>query len=169
MTALICVSHLCRSFERESFDCGIEELNIFIRYHALKNQKLRISKTWVAHENKSKAILGFHTMCTSSISAIVLPPHLRKRLPRYPIPCVLLARLAVARSSRGTGIGKLLLKDAIKKTIQTSELIGAFALLVDAKDDEARDFYEYYGFLSLPDQPYTLFLPVATFRQISNS
>lgn len=165
-TKLICVSPLVRPFDRESFNCGKPELNVFIRNHALNNQKLSIGRTWIAHEEKSTTILGFYTVCASAISATDLPRLLRKKLPRYPVPCVLLARLAVDLTSQGRGVGKLLLKDAIEKTLQIGDAIGAYALLVNAKDDEAKSFYEYYGFLSLPDQPYTLFLPVTTFKQI---
>ena len=162
---LVCVSPLDRTFDRGSFDCGAAKLNVYIQNHALHNQRLNIGATWVAHEANSKKILGFHTVCASTISAAALPEPLRKKLPRYPVPCVLLARLAVDLSSQGIGVGKVLLKDAIERTLQISETIGAFALLVDAKDDEARGFYEHYGFLSLPAQRSTLFLPVSTFKQ----
>jgi GNAT superfamily N-acetyltransferase len=168
-TALIRVSPLDRSFHLEAFDCGIAELNKFIKNYALKNQKQRISRTSVAHEENSITILGFHTLSAASISATALPQDLRNKLPRYPVPCVLLARLAVDRNSQRIGIGKLLLKDAIEKIMHISALIGAYALLVDAKEDRARSFYEYYGFLRLPDRPYTLFLPIDTFADIPNS
>jgi len=75
-------------------------------------------------------------------------------------PCVLLARRAVDRESQQRGIGSLLLRVAIEKILQTSRVVfGAFALIVDAKNDRARDFYEKYGFLRLPEQPYTCFCP----------
>jgi len=163
--AAVCISPLDRSFDRGRFDCGVEELNCFIRLYAFRNQELGISKTWVAHKENREFILGFHTLSAASISVKALPSEISKKLPRYPIPCVLLARLAVDRDSQQRGIGSLLLKDAIEKTIQTSRVVGAFALIVDAKSDRARDFYEKYGFLRLPEQPYTLFLPISTLTQ----
>lgn len=163
---MVCFSPLDRHFNRRAFDCGKPELNIFIRNHALKNQSLSIGRTWVAHRKSSTTILGFHTTCAATISAEILPQTLSKKLPRYPIPCILLARLAVDLVSQGIGIGKLLLKDAIEKTLLISDVVGAFALIVEAKDENAKSFYEHYGFLSFPYLPQKLFLPVSTFKQV---
>lgn len=166
--ALLRVSPISRAFNRGSFDSGVEDLNIFLCHKALRNKKQRISRTWVLHEEESQDIIGYYTLCSSSISVAELPHEIIRKLPHYPIPCVLLARLAVGLIWQGNGMGKKLLKDAINKTIQISQIAGVFALLVDAKDDNARSFYEHYGFLRLPTEPYTLFLPMQTlFQQYS--
>jgi len=90
-----------------------------------------------------------------------LPEATAKKLPRYPvIPAVRIGRLAVARIFQGRKLGGLLLADAIKRSLHTG--VGVYAVLVDAKDQRAADFYGKFGFMPLLDQPLTLFLPVST-------
>lgn len=92
-----------------------------------------------------------------------LPQDLVKKLPRHPVPVARMGRLAVDASAKGNGLGKLLRVDAMERVQTASELIGVFALLVDAKDDSAKTFYLKYGFISLIDEPMTLFLPLTNF------
>ena len=87
-------------------------------------------------------------------------------MPHYPIPAVLLGRLAVDRSVQGKGLGEFLLVDALKRVAAASQTIGVHAVLVDALHEAAAAFYAAYGFVPLVDRPLTLFLPLATVRRL---
>lgn len=80
-----------------------------------------------------------------------------KDLARHPVPMMLLARIAVEASWQGRGLGSGLLKDAMQRTVQAADIAGIRAFAVHAKDDEARSFYEHFGFTPLPSDPYHLF------------
>jgi len=92
-----------------------------------------------------------------------LPPELAKPLQHYPVPAVLLGRLAVDRAYQGRRLGELLLLDAARRVVRASAAIAVYALVVDAKNEEARSFYERYGFRRFPDAPSRLFLTLDTF------
>ncbi len=111
--------------------------------------------------NDARAITGFYTLAATSVAVDALPSDLTKRLPRYPlVPAVLMGRLAVAVEYQGQGLGRALIFDA---AIRTDRLgIGAFAIIVDAKDDRAVEFYRANGFALIPGQARRLFVPVAT-------
>jgi GNAT superfamily N-acetyltransferase len=88
-----------------------------------------------------------------------------KRLPRYPlVPATLLGRLAIDRREQGRGYGRFLLADALRRAVRSE--IASFAVVVDAKGDAARSFYEREGFLSFPDQPMKMFRPIADIRKL---
>jgi predicted N-acetyltransferase YhbS len=95
---------------------------------------------------------------------VSLPAKLAKKLPRHAVPVVLLARLAVARGAQGRGLGGILLRDALLRSLELSESLGIYAVVVDALDDEAVSFYEKFGFLRLTDAEMRLFLPLSTIR-----
>ena len=111
--------------------------------------------------NDAPAITGFYTLAATSIAVDALPRDLTKRLPRYPlVAAVLIGRLAVALEYQGRGLGRALIFDA---AIRTDRLgIGAFAIIVDAKDDRAVEFYRANGFALIPGEARRLFVPVAT-------
>ena len=111
------------------------------------------------------AIGGYDTLSASALKLAELPESTIRRLPRYPlIPATLLGRLAVDRRFQGRGYGRFLLADALWR-IARSE-IASFAVVVDAKDDAARRFYERESFLPLLDQPMKLFRPVADIKKL---
>ena len=94
------------------------------------------------------------------------PHRLGKGLARHPIPLMLLARLAVATSWQGKGLGSGLLKDAMLRTLQAADIAGIRAMAVHAKDDEARAFYERFGFVPAPTDLYHLFVLIKDVRAI---
>lgn len=106
------------------------------------------------------SILGFYTLSTSAIELISLPESQARKLPKHPLPAALLGRLAVSRSRQRTGLGRLLLANAIRRTLAVSDQIGIYAILVDAIDEDARGFYHHYGFVSMQSQGHRLFLPL---------
>jgi len=93
-----------------------------------------------------------------------LPVEIARKLPRHPIPAALLGRLAVDENARGTGVGKMLLMDAITRTLTVSREIAIYAMVVDAIDAEAGGFYRQYGFLPLSQDSQRLFLPLKSIQ-----
>ena len=91
-----------------------------------------------------------------------LPESTRKRLPRYPIPAMRLGRLAVSLNHRGQGLGEILLVSALHLSLKLQDDVGLYAVIVDAKDDQAISFYKHFGFIPLPDNERELFLPFST-------
>jgi len=93
-----------------------------------------------------------------------LPEKPARKLPKHPIPAALIGRLAVNRNAQGCGIGKMLLVDAIKRTLSVSDQIAIYAMVVDAINDNAKGFYEQFGFVRLSDDSSRLFLPLKSFE-----
>ncbi|HLC17143.1 MAG TPA: GNAT family N-acetyltransferase [Thermodesulfovibrionia bacterium] len=156
---------LDKSFDRDSFDCGSVELNNFLKTKARQNQSAGANRTFVAvaSGDNDKKVLGYYSLSMGEIELSSLPPDHLKKLPRHPVPVARMGRLAVDASTQGQGLGKLLLVHAMKQVQAASKHIGVYALLVDSKDDSAKNFYLKYGFTSLVDDSMTLFLPLASF------
>lgn len=154
---------LDRSHSRGGFDCGNPELNTFLKATARQHGQKGISRTFVLTDG-TPAILGFFTLTLCEVVAQELPPAYARRYPAHRLPAVRLARLAVSRKAQGKGFGELLLADAVQRTGLIAEQAGVIGLFVDAKNDSARCFYERYGFLTIPDLPLHLFLPIETIR-----
>jgi GNAT superfamily N-acetyltransferase len=111
------------------------------------------------------AIGGYYTLSATSVNLAELPAQATRKLPRYPlVPATLLGRLAVDRRHQGKGCGRFLLADALFRSVRSE--IASFAVIVDAKDENARRFYERESFLPFPDQPMKLFRPVADIEQL---
>ena len=81
-------------------------------------------------------------------------------MPKYPVPVVLLGRLAVAKSHQNKGLGSLLLTDSLQRVLQASQVMAVYAVVVDALNDRAAEFYQQFGFIPMPSQPLKLFLPI---------
>lgn len=130
--------------DRLSFSSGDAELDRFFHKFASQNQfQLHIGTTYVAvHERE---ILGFVTLSSTSITIEHLPRSARKRLPRYPLPALRLARLAIAQKSQGQGIGKQLMRATFQIAHEIADRTGCVAVVVDAKAN-AVSFYEQFGF-----------------------
>lgn len=156
---------LDKTYDKSSFDCGYEQLNDFIQTRARQNQTLGFNKTFVAivKNDKAKKILGFYCLSMGEIDLPSLPPEIVKKLPKHPVPVARMGRLAVDKSAKGQGLGQHLLVDAMKRVQAAASSVGVYALLVDAKDVNAKSFYQKYGFLELTSNPMTLFLPLASF------
>lgn len=110
-------------------------------------------------------IAGYYTLSATSVQLAELPAQTVRKLPRYPlVPATLLGRLAVDRRQQGKGYGRFLLADALYRAARSE--VASFAVIVDAKDDGARRFYERESFLPLPDQPMKLFRPMVDIRRL---
>jgi GNAT superfamily N-acetyltransferase len=132
-----------------------EALNRFLLRYALQNQQAGASQTYIAIAGDD--VVGYYTLVVGQVEYAAASEPLTKGLARHPVPIMLLARLAVATSWQGKGLGAGMLKDAMQRTLQAADIAGIRAFAVHAKDDEARAFYERFGFSPLPSDPYHLF------------
>ena len=152
---------------RADFDCGVPVLNHFLQTKASKEMQQNLNTTYVSttdEENTLKPILGYYTLSASSLVLSSVPANLAKHVPpNYQLPTERIGRLA--RDKNYPGTGGILLKDALLRIAKTSDSIGIYGIEVDAKTDEAKSFYEKYGFISLVDNQYSLFLPLKTVLQ----
>ncbi len=157
---------LSNQHNRSVFNCGDAALNDYIQKYALQDIKRNIGRTFVVvQEDAQEIILGFYTICAGSINFENLSPNLKK-LPRYPIPITRIGRLAVDISMQGKGIGEYLLMDGLHRSMGLADAqLGIFGVVVDAKHEKAKRFYNKYGFIELTNSPLTL---IITIQQIRN-
>jgi len=149
--------------DRQAFDCGEPALTEFLHARAAKHQALRVSRTFVLSDNiEPRKILGFYSLCNCQIGRDDILPEEARKLPQYPLPAILLARLGVDQNAQGKGYGELLLMDVIKRCALVSQQTGVYAVVVDAKHDHAKRFYERFGFTQIKTQALTLYLPLGT-------
>lgn len=139
-----------------SFDCGQPALNQFLQRFALVSQKANSAQTYVCC--KAGEVVGFYSLAVGSVEPEAAPVRVTKGLARHPVPVMILARLAVDRTHQSGGLGAALLKDALLRTLQAADIAGIRTLLVHAKDDTARSWYERWGFEPSPTDRYHLFL-----------
>lgn len=158
------IEKLRRHHHVDSFDCGEEALNRFLVRYAFQNQQAEASQTYVALVGDE--VIGFYTLVVAQVEYDDAPQRLGRGLARHPIPLMLLARLAVATNWQGQGLGSGLLKDAMLRTLHAAEIAGLRAIAVHAKDDDARAFYERFGFVPAPTDPYHLFALLKDVRAI---
>ena len=161
------IEKLNSSHVLENFDCGVPELNNFLVKYALQNQSANSANTYVACENGS--IIGFYTLAVGSVIHAQAPKRITKGLARHPVPVMILARLAVDKSQHGKGIGRGLLKDVLLRTAQASDIAGIRALLVHAKDDLARQWYQQFNFDESPTDPLHLYLLLKDLKKMLSS
>lgn len=147
--------------DRPGFQCGVASLDGYIQKQARLDMQRRISRVFVATTaDRPKSIVGYYTLSTLSIELGKLPQPLARKLPRHPIPAALLGRLAVNQAAQNHGVGKMLLVDALKRTLAVSDEIAIYAMVVDAIDERAQRFYEQFGFSLLDSGNQRLFLPL---------
>ncbi len=146
--------------DRAEFSCGEPVLDVYLRQQASQDVRRRIAQAFVAVDASTGRVAGYYTLSAASFFRQDLPDKLAKRLPRYPVPAAIMGRLAVDQAFKGQGLGALLLADAVKRLIRASETLAVYALIVDAKNDAARSFYEKFGFQRFPATPNRLFLPL---------
>lgn len=152
---------LTEAHDRAIFACGEETLDHYFRAQVTQDIRRNITHCFVAIEVASGLTAAFYTLAASSIPTPDLSPALTRKLPRYPtIPAVRIGRLAVDQRFQGRGLAAALLADAALRTLSAAP--AAFALVVDAKNDQAVAFYQHHGFVAFLSQPRTLFLPLAT-------
>lgn len=147
--------------DRQGFECGVPALDEYLRRFADQHRRQGITSVFVLTDSKQPdRILGYYTVSAAEVDAQRLPETERKKLPRYPLPCFRMGRLACQTNQHGHGVGKLLLGCAVDRCLKARQQVAAYALLVDAKDEPAKSFYEHFGFAAFVDSPMTLYLPL---------
>lgn len=145
--------------QRKTFNCGQDDLNTFIRQYASQHQKSGTSKTYVAVADNMH-VKGFYCLSSTSIGFDAVDAEFTKRLPRYPLPCVVVGRFAVDQTVQGQGIGKLLLAHALNQVSKVAQIVGVNFVVIHAKNQKVMEFYHRFGFISLTSNPLTLIYPV---------
>ncbi|MBU4427219.1 MAG: GNAT family N-acetyltransferase [Pseudomonadota bacterium] len=159
------IAPLNAAHDRVGFRCNVEALDQYIHKQAGQDIRRRISRIFVAAlPDNPKEVMGYYSLSTLSIELRQLPEKLARKLPKHPVPVALIGRLAVSKNAQGCGIGKMLLVDAIKRTLSVSDQIAIYAIVVDAINDNAKGFYEQFGFARLSDDSPRLFLPLKSFE-----
>jgi ribosomal protein S18 acetylase RimI-like enzyme len=165
------IEPLSKLHDRDGFDCGSEPLNLFLKQTARQHAERGISRTYVLVDENAvppKLILGFFSLNICQIKSESLTPGEAKQLPRD-VSGVRLGRLAIAKASQRQGLGKALLGAAMGKFLEIFNTAGGIGLFVDAKDQDAKRYYEQFGFVSLPSDELELFLPVKTIQEALTS
>jgi predicted N-acetyltransferase YhbS len=132
----------------DTFDCGKSALNLWLVRHARQAQTSGSAKTFVASDED--CIAGYYSLTVGQVDTMDAPDRVRQGMGQYPIPVVILARLAVSLTYQGKGIGLALLRDAIRRTLAIAEQAGIRALLTHPIDDDAAHFYARFGFMPSP-------------------
>ena len=133
--------------ETENFDSGEESLNTWLKKRALKNERNGASRTYVVCQNNQ--VVGYYSIATGSVDHELAISKVKRNMPD-PIPAMILGRLAVDINHQRKGLGVALLKDAVLRILQASEIAGIKVILVHALDEGAKAFYEKYGFKPSP-------------------
>ena len=154
-------SPLTKSYDLNAFNCGVEELNAWLKRRAIQNQFSNATRTYMATDGDR--VIGFHSLAAGSVQRELAPSQLRRNSPES-IPVILLARLAVDASQQRRGIGGALLLDAVRRSLSASEIIGARALVINAMSQRAITFYTRYGFRSSPIASHLLMATIADLR-----
>jgi len=159
------ISRLGEDHVRENFDSGVPPLDEFLRRFARQNDQKGLSRTYVATRAGELNVLGYVTIRVGHVACADLPEEERKRLPRYPVPVLHVARVAVDKQARGAGLGEQLLMYAYRKALDVADEVGVWGVEVIAKDDAVRSFYARYGFKPLVDDDLHLYLSLKTVRK----
>jgi hypothetical protein len=157
--------------DAKQFDCGKLDMNVFLSRYADKNRKLGLSATWVLivqsdSEAKKSSIAAYYTLASSTVNREQLPTD--KKLPAYPVPVILLARLAVNRCFQKQGLGEKTLISALRQSVYlTDKGLPALGVVLDVLDDNALRFYQQFEvFQPFTDNPMRLFVPMHVIRQL---
>jgi ribosomal protein S18 acetylase RimI-like enzyme len=157
------LDRLNRRHLRTRFSCGEAELDRYIREQAGQDARRRAAACYVLRATEDMEVIAYYTVSMYRIDPVAIPDAIARKLPRYPdLPAALLGRLAVDTRYRGQGLGDLLLTDAIERVLQSP--VAALAIVVDALNERAAEFYQHFGFLRLPSDQHRLFLPLTNLR-----
>ncbi|MCB1044759.1 MAG: GNAT family N-acetyltransferase [Acidobacteria bacterium] len=153
---------IAKHHDRALFDCGVDDLNLFLQRHARQSHQKGGAKTYLAISNTDERILGFYCLSPASIAYNRTPDTVQRGLGRHEIPVFRLARLAVDFSVQGQGLGAQLVLAAGRRCILVAAHVGGVALLIDAKNERVANWYASLGALPLLDAPLSLVLPLKT-------
>jgi len=151
--------------DRSDFTCGIEELDRYFHSQITQDIRRRVSACFIAIEKATARITGYYTLSAAGVLITDLSPEIARRLPRYPsVPVARIGRLAVHQDFQGRKLGSALLLNAGLRAARSE--VAVFALVVDAKDENAKMFYHHHGFRSFGSNPCQLIASIETFKSI---
>jgi GNAT superfamily N-acetyltransferase len=163
VTKAFSVVALNAEHDRAGFSCGVEALDRYFREQVSQDVKRRATACYVALDVETGKVAAYYTLAAAGVPLGELPESLVKRLPRYPsVPVARLGRLAVDLAYRGKKLGAALVWDAVTRAIRSE--VAVSALLVDAKDEAATEFYRHLGFVALEGDGRRLILPLAKIK-----
>lgn len=147
--------------DRQAFDCGVPALNEYLHRFAEQHRRRGVTSVYTLTDSlRPEFILGYYTLGAAEVDGRQLTEAERKKLPRYPVPCFRMGRLACRSDQQGRGLGKLLVGCAVDRCLKARQQVAAYALIVDAKNDATAAFYMRFGFIRFLDRPLALYLPL---------
>jgi GNAT superfamily N-acetyltransferase len=153
---------------RGEFDCGEPSLSAWLKHQASQFIDRDLAKVYVLLRGDDPRVWGYYSISTYQVRPEELPPRYAKGLPqKMGIPAVLIGKLALDKSLQGQRMGGAFLNDALRKIRDLSDTIGIRAVVVDAIDERARDFYLHHQFIAYADQSNRLFIPLSVLRRLS--
>jgi GNAT superfamily N-acetyltransferase len=159
------IESLKPSHDRDSFHCGVPELDYYLNRQAGQDARRKVAAPFVMLD-PSGSVVGYYTLSAYSLRLGELPQSVAKKLPRYPLlPATLVGRLAVSKEHRGRNLGRLLLMDALHRSWKNTAEVASVGVVVEAPDDSARAFYRHHELIPLVDHPDRLFLAMATIER----
>ena len=164
------IEALAPGHDRANFSCGVDELDRYLKTQASQDVRRKANGVFVLVESVQPAtVLGYYTLCATSLSQGEVPVAARKNIPRYPlVSAILIGRLAVSEARQGQHLGAVLLADAVRRVWASASTIGASMMVVDAIDERAAGFYEGYGFVRLP-QSLRAILPMDVIKRLAGA
>jgi predicted GNAT family N-acyltransferase len=159
---MIYIERLSPHQDRADFDCGVEELNSYLLKYSNQHERKGIGRTYVATRDGETCVLGYYTISSSAVAFDIVP----ENLPRHPVHVALIGRLAVDNTARGLRLGETLLIHALRSAQRAARIVGIYAVVVDAFDKSARNFYLKYGFNELTDDRLHLYLPLKAIERL---
>lgn len=152
--------------DRAAFSCGAAPLDRYLQTQASQDMKRNLAAVFVLTPD-GKTIAGYYTLSAYSVSLDKIPEEITRKLTKMPeIPTILIGRLARSSAFRSQGLGEILLTDALKRSLANSKQVASWAVIVDAKNVNASNFYKRYGFIEIPSAPNRLFLPMTTIAKL---
>jgi predicted GNAT family N-acyltransferase len=160
------IEPLGKKHDRAAFSCGKQSLDQYLKDQAGQAVGKNLAAVFILTAD-GKKIAGYYTLSSYAVKLDEIPEEIARKLTRMPeIPATLLGRLARSIEFRGQAIGGILLVDALKKALENSAHVASWAVVVDALDEEAEEFYRRYGFLAFPNKPNRLFLPMNSIQKM---
>jgi GNAT superfamily N-acetyltransferase len=161
------IEALASYHDRANFSCGVDSLDRYLRSQASQDVKRKANGVFTLVERDTPSVvLGYYTLCATSLDQGKVPAAARKHVPRYPlVSATLVGRLAVAQARQGEGLGGVLLADAVRRAYASAATVGSSMLVVDAINDRAAAFYESHGFARLPES-LRLVLPMRAIQRL---
>lgn len=156
---------------RAGFSCGKRPLDDYFARHAAANDAAGIGRAYVLRSGTNDSpelplVLGFYTLSMANAESAQVSEVLQRTLPKYPMPVALIGRLAIDRRAQDRRFGEALLIDALRRIVDAANIVGCTGIVVDAKDEDAEQFYLKYDFVTVTHSlwPRRMFLPIGTAR-----